>query len=81
MAVFTLSTDDLGKLLLEEGFSNEIASAFQEHGIDGATFCEMSDNHLREVAPKICDRVKLKKIQDCTANKVNKIVYNKLGLV
>ena len=68
-----MSSSDLAKVLLEKGFSGDIATAIEEHGIDGETFCEMTDTHLREIAPRIGDRVKLKQVQDserCAANKV-----------
>ena len=42
----------------------EIISAFQENDIDGSVFCEMTACQLREIAPKIGDQVKLKRLQD-----------------
>ena len=74
-AMALLSTNDLATFLLEKGFHRDIASLIEEHGIDGETFCEMTDTHLSEIAPRIGDRVKLKRIQDSgiyTVNKVNK---------
>ena len=48
-----MSSSDIAKVLLEKGFSGGIATAIEEHGIDGETFCEMTDTHLREIAPRI----------------------------
>ena len=74
--VSKLNVDDLKTFLLEQGFSSEVASAFQEHGIDGAIFGEMTDNHFCEVAPKIGDRVKLKRIQDNEKSAADKVFLN-----
>ena len=41
-----------------------MAENFQEHGIDGETFLLMSDDELKEVAPRMADRMKLKKLRD-----------------
>lgn len=31
------------------------------NGIDGETFIELNDEYLREIAPKLCDRIRMKK--------------------
>ena len=42
----------LQRFLIDKGFGEQVASNFQENEIDGAVF-----------APKISDRIKLKKLQ------------------
>ena len=64
MAVSTFSETHLHRFLLDKGYSEEIATNFLENGINGAVFCQMTDEHLKEVAPRIVDRVTLKAIQE-----------------
>ena len=64
MSVSTLSEAQLYRFLLDQGFSEQVATVFQENDINGAVFCQMTDEHLKELAPRIVDRVKLKALQD-----------------
>ena len=70
-----LSADELSLFLSSKGIPQKVLDNFQSHSIDGETFLSMSDGHLKEVAEKIPDRVKLKKIIDSTisAKKVSDI--------
>ena len=63
MAVFisSLTVNGLSEYLITEDFSKEIPRAFQENGINGSIFCELSDSHLHEITSEIDNRVKLKK--------------------
>ncbi len=79
MALSSLSVDDLDAFLIEKGFSVEIVRAFQENDIDGSVFCEMTASQVREIAPKIGDQVKLKRLQD--SEKSVSIVYNGLTVL
>ena len=63
-AVKNLDSESLASYLLSEGLSVCIADTFEANGIDDETFVSMTDEHFKEVAPKIVDRVKLKKLQD-----------------
>ena len=42
--------------------SNEILDRIKEHEIDGSVFLELNDEYLREIAPRLGDRLKLKRI-------------------
>ena len=42
--------------------SDEILENFKEHKIDGSVFLELNDEYLREMAPRLGDRLKLKGI-------------------
>ena len=53
---YYLTKDSASKLL--KRFSQQIASNF-----DGSLFSEMTDEHFKEVAPMIADRIKLRKLQ------------------
>ena len=57
-----LSIDDLADYLLLGGISGDTVDKLKDHGVGGDTLLEMTDEHLKEVAPKIADRVNLKKI-------------------
>lgn len=63
MSVSTLSEAQLYHFLLDQGFE-QIATVFQENDINGAVFCQMTDEHIKELALRIVDRVKLKALQD-----------------
>ena len=68
-----LSSDELSLFLSSKGIPQKVLDNFQSHSIDGETFISMSDEQLKEVAEKISDRVKLKKIIDSaiSADKVS----------
>lgn len=57
-----LSVDDLAEFLLSKQLSVDIVYSFKEHGIDGQTFLMLTEDHLKEIAPRIADRVNLKTI-------------------
>lgn len=42
--------------------SNEILDRIKEHEIDGSVFLELNDEYLREIAPRLGDHLKLKRI-------------------
>ena len=53
---------ELADFLLSKGVPTEVADNFKMHGIDGGLFLSMSEEHLKEIAPRIVDRITLKKI-------------------
>ena len=63
-----LSADGLFAFLLSKGIPQTDLDNFEKHSIDGETFVCMSDEQLKEVAEKIVDRLKLKKIMECNIN-------------
>ena len=58
MDVSGFSSIQLQRFLI--GFGEQVAGNFKENEIDGAVFCERT---AEGVAPKISDRIKLKKLQ------------------
>lgn len=50
--------------------SQDVLRKMQEHKIDGDVFLELNDEHLREVAPLLGDRVKIKRVLNATLAKV-----------
>ena len=58
MDVSGFSSIQLQRFLIDKGFGEQVASNFQENEIDGAV-----KEQLKEVAPKISERIKLKKLQ------------------
>ena len=42
--------------------SKDVVSLIQEHKIDGGAFVELEDESLKEIAPLLGDRLKLKRI-------------------
>ena len=60
----SLSTEELCAYLKQQIplISEEIITAFKEHKIDGSAFVELNDEYLREVAPLIGDRLKIKRL-------------------
>ena len=60
----TITAEQLSELLISKGYSHAVVSAFKENEICGRVFSEMDDQHFKELAPKIADRVNLKKLRD-----------------
>ena len=56
------SVVELAKFLLSKQVPADIFECSKEHGIDGQTFLLLSEDHLKEIAPRIVDRVSLKSI-------------------
>lgn len=75
----TLDCVQLIQCLLSNGFSADIAENFAINGIDGETFFEMSEEHMKEVAPRIADRIKLMKF--VSANKPTKVCKKNLVIL
>ena len=59
-----LSAEEICTYMREQipSISDEILERFEEHKIDGSVFLELNDEYLREIAPRLGDRLKLKRI-------------------
>ena len=59
-----LSPEEICAYVKEQipSISDEILERFKEHEIDGSVFLELNDEYLREIAPRLGDRLKLKRI-------------------
>lgn len=62
-----LDVDALVDVLEAKGVPLEVAQNFRNHEINGEAFLMMTDDHLKEVAPKIGDRITLQKLQRSTS--------------
>ena len=56
-----LSCVELGRLLEEKGLS-EVAEAFIDNDVNGECLVELTELEVKELAPKIGDRVKLRRL-------------------
>ena len=63
MELERLSAEDFLEFLLSKNFSTDVVESFRENGVDGTTFLHMEDEHFKEVAPRVVDRINLKKLQ------------------
>lgn len=52
----------LADFLLSKGVPTDVVENFKTHGIDRGLFLSMSEDHLKEIAPRIVDRITLQKI-------------------
>lgn len=61
-----MSVKDVCDMLTTKGLSGDVVDRFEEHGITGEVFiCLNQDaDYLKELAPRIADRVVLKKLMD-----------------
>lgn len=56
--------------------SDDILDCVITHKIDGETFLELNDEYLKEIAPRLGDRLKLKKlIQAAVCEKTVSVLY------
>ena len=53
---------ELTEFLLSKDIPVDVVENFKVHGINGQAFLQLSEDHLREVAPRIVDRLNLKGI-------------------
>ena len=63
MNLASLDLLGLSSFLLSKDFSQSVVESFKENEIDGQLFLIMNNDHLKEVAPKLVDRIKLQKLQ------------------
>lgn len=59
VSIKTLDTNGLSDLLLSKGLPQDVQDSFFQHG---ETLLEMNEDHLKEVAPRIGDRITLSKL-------------------
>lgn len=64
MELEKLSVEDLLNFLSFKNIPSDVLENFSKNGVDGTTFLLMEDEHFKEVAPKIVDRINLKKVQN-----------------
>ena len=59
-----LSPGEICAYLKEQipSITEELLEKFKEHEIDGSVFLELNDEYLREISPRLGERLKLKRI-------------------
>ena len=55
--------EQLCQLLSDLQYSTELLQNVRENAVTGNVFLQLSDEQLKEIAPKLGDRVQLKKLQ------------------
>ena len=58
-----LSVDELHDFLAEKLISSDVLASMENNGVTGAVFLELTDDDLKEMAPRMADRVALRRIQ------------------
>ncbi len=61
--ISSFSVDEMVTYLESKGLPMEVTEAAWENGVDGEVFLELTESNLQEIAPRLADRVKLKKLQ------------------
>ena len=71
-----LSVEGVCGVLASKGISQEVIKNFEEHGINGEVFqCLTQDpDYLKELAPRIADRVILRKLVERSGEKVSNYI-------
>lgn len=59
-----LTVEELLRMLTSKKISDDTLDSFMSNGIDGETFVAMTDDDLKEIVPMMCDRIKLRKLQN-----------------
>ena len=74
MAVESMECEEFADYLLAKGLHEEVVSNIVANRIDGLLFVGLSEDEIKELAPAIGDRIRLRKILDEERGKV----YNKI---
>lgn len=61
-SIQSFSKDELTKYLEDKGLEREVIDTIKKNRITGATFMELTPEHLKELLPVIGDRIALSKI-------------------
>jgi len=57
-----MTPEELGYFLQECGLQDDIASAVVQHNISGAAFIELTEDDLKELIPRIGDRIAIRRV-------------------
>ena len=57
-----LSVEELGEFLLSKDIPQGVVDNIKMHGVNGETLLLMTSEHLKEISPRIVDRISLEKI-------------------
>ena len=71
MATGSLSSycvEEFALLLEEEDFPQDVIEAVIKNEIDGEIFMDLSEDYLKEIAPRLKDRVLLKRLQSANSS-------------
>ena len=64
MEISKLTIEDVCKILVEQSVSEQIVQSFRSNGISGEIFESLTEENIKEVVPKIVDRVKVRNIEE-----------------
>ena len=67
------SCEEIKQLLVTSGVSESVVGAIEEHGLTADTIFDLTDEDLKEIAPRLGDRIKVKKVLLTMRNKVNNV--------
>ena len=57
-----MDCEEFGEFLLSKGINSDVISAIISHRVCGELFVSLSDDELKEIAPSIGDRIRLRKV-------------------
>ena len=72
-----LNLEDFGDFLLEKGIHEEVASLFISNRITGSAFLRLSEDDIKELTPRIGNRILVKELR----KEVSKVLYIIVSLV
>lgn len=65
-----MSVSELSSFLARSGIKDEVVKRVKEEDITGDIFLHLSNENLKDVAPKLADRVRLTQLQERLSGKV-----------
>ena len=74
----TYSPEDVCKFVKDQfpAISEAVMDEITSHDVDGETFIALDDENLKEIAPKLCDRVKMKKAVQMALNGTSPVSFH-----
>ena len=64
MAITSMECEEFSDYLLAKGLHEDVVSKIVGNRIDGQLFISLSEDEVKELAPVIGDRIRLRKILD-----------------
>lgn len=76
-----LDIDEMHDFLAKNSVSAEVLAFVRDNGVTGSVFLELTGDDLKEMAPRLADRVVLRKIQNSADESVEKEVINQFRYI
>ena len=67
-----LSVEGMHDFLAKNNISADVLASLEDNGVTGAVFLELTGDNLKEMAPRMADRVILRRIQRSQSDKDQK---------